>query len=59
MEVKPGDTLIVELDQGELRARSLSSAIQRAQARMRGLNPDGRSLVEEPIAGRRAEADPD
>ena len=56
MGVKPGDTLIVEMDGGELRVRSLPSAIQRVQARMRELNPEGRSLVEELIADRRAEA---
>ena len=56
MGVKPGDTLIVEMDAGELRVRSLPSAIQRVQARMRELNPEGRSLVDELIADRRAEA---
>ena len=55
--VKPGDTLIVELDQGELRVRSLPSAIQRVQARMRELNPEGRLLSEELVAERRAEVD--
>lgn len=56
MGVKPGDTVIVELDQGELRVRSLSSAIRRVQERMRELNPEGRLLSEELIADRRAEA---
>ena len=56
MGVKPGDTLIVEMNEGELRVRSLPSAIQRVQARMRELNPEGRSLVDELIADRRAEA---
>ena len=56
MSIKPGDTLIVELYEGELRVRSLPSAIQRVQARMRELNPEGRSLAEELIADRRAEA---
>ena len=56
MGVKPGDTLIVELDQGEIRVRSLPSAIGRVQARMRELNPEGRLLSEELIADRRAEA---
>lgn len=56
MGVKPGDTLIVEMDEGELRVRSLPSAIQRVQARMRKLNPEGRSLADELIADRRAEA---
>lgn len=56
MGIKPGDTLIVELDQGELRVRSLPSAIQRVQARMRELNPEGRSLADELIVDRRVEA---
>ena len=56
MGVKPGDTLIVEMDEGGLRVRSLPSAIQRVQARIRELNPEGRSLVDELIADRRAEA---
>lgn len=56
MGISPGDTVIVELDQGELRVRSLSAAIRRVQARMRELNPDGRSLADELIADRRAEA---
>ena len=56
MGVKPGDTVIVELDHGELRVRSLSSAIRRVQERMRELNPEARSLADELIADRRAEA---
>ena len=56
MGVKPGDTLIVEMDGGDLRVRSLPSAIARVQARMRELNPEGRSLSDELVAERRAEA---
>lgn len=56
MGVKPGDTLIVELADGELRVRSMPSAIRRVQERLRELNPDGRLLSEELIADRRAEA---
>ena len=36
MGIAPGDTVVVELDAGELRVRSLSSAIRQVQARMRG-----------------------
>ena len=57
MGVKPGDTLIVEMDGGELRVRSLPSAIRRVQERLRELNPEGRLLSEELIADRRAEAE--
>ena len=56
MGVKPGDTINMELDEGEFRVRSLMAAIRRVQARMRELNPGGRSLVEELIAERRAKA---
>lgn len=56
MGVKPGGTLIVEMDGVELRVRSLPSAIQHVQARMRQLNPEGRLLSDELIADRRAEA---
>ena len=56
MGIAPGDTVVVELDEGELRVRSLSSAIRQVQTRMRELNPDGRLLSEELIADRRAEA---
>ncbi|TNC47721.1 AbrB/MazE/SpoVT family DNA-binding domain-containing protein [Rubellimicrobium rubrum] len=56
MGIAPGDTVVVELDAGELRVRSLSSAIRQVQARMRELNPEGRLLSDELIADRRAEA---
>jgi AbrB family looped-hinge helix DNA binding protein len=56
MGIAPGDTVIVDLDEEELRVRSLSSAIRRVQERMRELNPEGRLLSEELIADRRAEA---
>ncbi len=56
MGIAPGDTVIVELDEGELRVRSLPLAIRRVQERMRELNPDGRLLSDELIADRRAEA---
>lgn len=46
MGIAPGDTVIVELDHGELRVRSLSAAIRRVQERMRELNHDGRLLSE-------------
>ncbi|TNC46263.1 AbrB/MazE/SpoVT family DNA-binding domain-containing protein [Rubellimicrobium rubrum] len=56
MGIAPGDTVVVELDAGELRVRSLSSAIRQVQARMRELNPEGRLLSDELIADKRAEA---
>ncbi|MBP1807455.1 AbrB/MazE/SpoVT family DNA-binding domain-containing protein [Rubellimicrobium aerolatum] len=57
MGIAAGDTVVVELDDGELRVRSLAAAIRRVQARMRELNPEGRLLSEELIADRRAEAE--
>lgn len=56
MGISPGDTVIIDLDGGELRVRSLPSAIARVQERMRELNPDGRLLSEELLSDRRAEA---
>ena len=41
--------VVGELDESELRVRSLSSAIHYVQARMRELNPEGRLPSEELI----------
>ena len=57
MGIGAGDTVVVEMAQGELRIRSLSSAIRKAQAIVRELVPDHVSLVDELIAERKAEAD--
>ena len=56
MGISPGDTVIVELDHGELRVRSLPAAIRRVQERLRELNPEGHRLSEGLIADRREEA---
>ena len=55
--IATGDTLIMEMDAGELRLRSLSTAIRDVQAQVRALNPTGRILSEELIAERRCEAE--
>ncbi len=55
MGIKPGDTLIVEMTEGELRVRSMPSAIRHVQDRLRELNPEGRMLSDKLIADRRAE----
>ncbi|WP_244556901.1 AbrB/MazE/SpoVT family DNA-binding domain-containing protein [Fulvimarina manganoxydans] len=55
--INPGDTVIVEMAEGELRVRSIPSAIRRAQELVKQFNPDGRSMVDELIADRRAEAE--
>ena len=51
-----GDTVIVEVTDGELRVRSRKGALANARRMMRQLVPDGVSLVDELIAERRAEA---
>jgi bifunctional DNA-binding transcriptional regulator/antitoxin component of YhaV-PrlF toxin-antitoxin module len=50
-----GDAVLIDIDKGELRVRSLSAAIARAQAIARRYAP-GRTLSDELIADRRAEA---
>jgi len=54
--IVPGDTVTVEVDNGELRIRSLAVALHRARAILRKHVPKGESLVSELIADRRAEA---
>ncbi|WP_342162326.1 AbrB/MazE/SpoVT family DNA-binding domain-containing protein [Methylobacterium sp. SD21] len=52
-----GDTVTVELTEDGLRVRSLSAAIRTAQAIVRGFAPAERSLSDELIAERRANAE--
>jgi bifunctional DNA-binding transcriptional regulator/antitoxin component of YhaV-PrlF toxin-antitoxin module len=52
-----GDTVLVDVADGELRVRSLSKAIERAQAILRRHVPEGVSLADELIADRRREAE--
>ncbi|MCB4805263.1 AbrB family looped-hinge helix DNA binding protein [Methylobacterium brachiatum] len=51
-----GDTVMVELAEDGLRVRSLSAAVREAQAIVRDFAPADRSLADELIAERRAEA---
>ena len=51
-----GDTVIVEVADGELRVRSRNAALANARRLMRQLVPDGVSLVDELLAARHAEA---
>ena len=53
--VKTGDDLILSLRDGEVRIFTRRQAIRRAQGMLKHLAP-GRSLVDELIAERRAEA---
>jgi AbrB family looped-hinge helix DNA binding protein len=52
-----GDTVMVDIDNGELRVRSVSKALERARAILRRHIPEGTKLADELIADRRAEAD--
>ena len=52
-----GDTVLVDLNDGELRVRSVSRAIERARAILRKHVPEGVGLADELIADRRREAE--
>lgn len=52
-----GDTVVVDVADGELRVRSLPPAVARAQAILRRDVPEGVSLADEVIADRRREAE--
>lgn len=54
--VKPGDTLVARVVDGELSLMSQMAAVRRAQKLVRRFVPEGVSLVDELIAERRAEA---
>jgi AbrB family looped-hinge helix DNA binding protein len=52
-----GDTVMVDIDNGELRVRSISKALERARAILRRHIPEGSNLADELIMDRRAEAE--
>ena len=54
--VREGENLIVRLENGEIRLLTLAQAIRRAQELVRRHVPEGRSLSDELLAERRAEA---
>jgi AbrB family looped-hinge helix DNA binding protein len=56
MGLKPGDELLLTLDNDELRVVSTRKAVARAQALVRKYVPEGVSLVDELIKERREEA---
>lgn len=56
MGIQIGDTVVMEIVDGELRVRSRDAAIAEIQKLVRGLAPEGVSLSDELIADRRAEA---
>ena len=51
-----GDTVLLEIVDGEIHVRPLRDAVSRVQARLREYVPAGVSLADELIAERRAEA---
>ena len=55
--IATGDTVVIEVADGELRVRSLPAAIARAQAILRRYVPEGVSLADELVADRRREAE--
>lgn len=54
--ISTGDTVLVDVHDGELRVRSVPRAIERARAIVRRYVPEGEQLADELIADRRAEA---
>ncbi|MEK7849028.1 MAG: AbrB/MazE/SpoVT family DNA-binding domain-containing protein [Chloroflexota bacterium] len=54
--LKPGDEVMLLLEEGEVRLLTPQRAVQRAQALVRRYIPEGRSLVEELLQQRREEA---
>ncbi len=57
LDVKPGDTVWLEEDNGRVQISSVRQAIRHVQALVRQYVPEGVSLVDELIAERRAEAE--
>jgi AbrB family looped-hinge helix DNA binding protein len=55
--VQVGDDVILQLDDGEMHVYTIHEAIRRAQEIVRRYIPEGRSLSDELIAERRAEAE--
>ncbi|MEO7026986.1 MAG: AbrB/MazE/SpoVT family DNA-binding domain-containing protein [Caulobacteraceae bacterium] len=56
MKLQTGDTVVMELTGDELRIRTADAALRRLQARVKAAVGPNRSLVDELIAERRAEA---
>lgn len=55
--ISTGDTVLIDVDDGELRVRSVSRAIERARVILRKYVPEGVSVADELIADRRREAE--
>ena len=55
--VKVGDVVLLDLEDGEVRVRTVDQAVKRAQELVRRYVPADRSLMDELIAERRLEAE--
>lgn len=55
--IADGDTVIIELQEGELVVRPYGEVLRRVRERLRKYVPEGVSLSDELIADRRAEAE--
>ena len=55
--ISTGDTVLVDVEGGELRVRSVPRAIERARAILRKYVPEGVNMADELIADRRREAE--
>ena len=55
--LKDGDTVVLELKDGELHVRPYSEVLRRVRERLRNYVPEGVSLSDELIADRKAEAE--
>ena len=53
--LKDGDTLVLSLDDGEIRLMTIATAVRKAQAIVRQYVPEGVSLVDELLEDRRRE----
>ena len=56
LELSEGDTILIEVVDGEIHLRPLPAAIRRIQERMKPFIRPGESVVDELIADRRREA---
>ncbi len=55
--LKPGDDVVLVMEEGEVRLLTPQRAVKRAQALVRRYVPQGRSLAEELLRERREETD--
>ena len=56
LEIKPGDAIVMRLEDSSIRLIPLHQAVELAQEKVRQYAPEGASLVDELIQARRAEA---